>query len=180
MDDFMELMRARVMELLDPQAENLYWAQKDEFYPMIPEPQSYEEEQERQRQWLAAPGDFASAAEQQKYVRSIQRSAFAKEHWPVFAKAKPVVLREKQQARQSMAFTDVKTREINVAPNGSGRLRITALHELAHVIALYEGKDDNHGPKYVGILRQLVAQNLPQHLASLDQKFHKHGVSWTQ
>lgn len=171
MDEFLQ-------QITDPQANGLYWAQKEEFYPMKPAPKSYEEERKRQKLWLAKPGDFTSANEQQTFVRDIQKSEFAKTNWPTFANAVPVVLKEKKQEAQSMAYTDVRTHSIYVAPDGSGRLRITSLHELAHVIAVYEGLEDQHGPHYVGIFRKLIAQYFPAHVASFDRRLRKWHVTW--
>lgn len=186
-DPFQALMRMITMS----QAAELYTASLKTFWPGYEkrEKESDDEFNNRiERVDTDFQPDFASLADQKAEVRRIQRSAYAKEHWPHFAAAPTVDIVANPESEQFDAWTDgevnreeKKVRNIVMhLPTGAwGRSRAVLLHELAHAIERYEYDyekfdpikdmfDDGHGPLFakrnVEVVREFYSKEMGDRL----------------
>lgn len=188
-----EYMRAALEELLGhQQGPTLYMASLKTFWP-------------GSEKWVHGDGEnknelirigkeylpeYASLAEQQAEVKRIQRSAFAKEHWPKFAAAAEVVLRTEPDP--SSAHTDYSSRLGTLLPTiylpdtGWGRSRAVLLHELAHAVDAYENPitdpframfDDGHGARFAKLNIEMIREFYSKEMGDkLEANFKAGGV----
>lgn len=181
------------------QADELYTASIRTFWPGY---ESWDEEQTNEYHNRLSKidanvtPDFASVADQQAEVRRIQRSAYAKKHWPKFYAAPEVRVvpnaADKQfdawtQGEALVGSTEVRNVELHLPTGAWGRSRAVLLHELAHAVEQYEATepysrsmdyfDDGHGAKFAKRNIEVVRQFYSEDMANkLEANFRAEGV----
>lgn len=181
--------KAQLKEMRDdPQADRLYRIQARTFFP------GYHSAAAAGK----LPKDFLTTDDMAAFALDIQRSAYAKKHWPKFAAGKAVRFFEGIESDAlAEIFGDVDDNDptylaygadastnnaaltIAVRDNGLGHSKSVVLHEMAHVINDFQGIMRDHGPDFLGIMLKLVRQYMPEKYAPFVRALRRGGLKWT-
>jgi hypothetical protein len=172
MNEYEELDKLMAMFVAPSQADALYTASIKTFWPGYEARVGYDNRLEKIDTDFTP--DFAGLADQTAEVRRIQRSDYAKKHWPKFYAGPDVSVVATPIATRFDAWT---SGEVNRAlgagrgvtlhlPQGAwGRSRAVLLHELAHAVDRYEyaatdrghtAFDDGHGATFARLNIEMV------------------------
>lgn len=175
-DPISYLIQSLQAGVYDPQAQYLYKAEEETFFPGLSLDQA-----------MALPVRFKSSEEATKWARKMQTDPRVAALWPKFAASKPLNVAIGQLPYGAGARTEAETDDIEISNNGFGNTEDSVIHEMAHVIVHREyhaatsdmATDEGHGPLFTGIFLRLNKEiKGEEHARKLQEKLQSNNVEW--
>jgi hypothetical protein len=197
MNGFYGILSDMIEALNNSQADALYTASIKTFWPGYETHEGDTDDESNNR--LAKidkdfQPDYASVADQRAEVRRIQRSEYAKTHWPKFYSGPAVLVKSTNKRYDAWTSGEsnwelgaVRDVTLNLPKGAWGRSRAVLLHELAHAVERYEHAheppsareyfDDGHGARYARVNIDMVREFYsPEMGDKLEANFRAGGV----